>query len=279
MSDFGQNQKILDLLVKNTQRNKQPEAPPEPQVHKPVVPVRKEPEYTGALVDLRGIQTSSDGQLTKTRYFEMLQLEDEEYKDIRFTPEQAKRISIAMRSMSTGLNSSIPILCTGPACPFAVFCPYQKENLAPIGKSCLVEKQLIAKLTQGYIEEFDVNFNSLTEIGMVSELVEFDIYEMRINRHIAEKYPTLLQDWVSGFAEDGTAITNKDVSKVFEIKERIKKQRYKVLEALVATRKDRAKILTEAIGGNSTAEKINQLMQKIEAHNMPYIEAEIVKKS
>lgn len=282
-NSFGYNQEILGLLSKNKKREEP--KPQEPEVKqeasKPLVPVKA--ENTGTMVNLRGIEITSSGQMSKTKFFSALQINAEDYPDIQFTPEEAKKVSMAMQAMSNGLTASIPLICKGPTCPFALTCPYQKVNKAPIGRGCLVEQQLIELWVRQYVEEFQVNFNSITEVRMVSELAEFDIYEMRINTYLAEKHPTLLQDVIS-FDSQGAQVVNLEISRAFDLKERIKKNRMKVLEALVATRKDKIKIMSDAIGGNSTAERITNLKQKLEElrgdiKNLDYIDAQVVSTS
>ena len=76
---------------------------------------------------------------------------------------------------------------------------------------------------------------------------------MRATKLIAEKYPTMLQDYFQGFSEDGSAIINEDIAKVFELKEKIKKSRLKILETLMATRKERAKAVISAINSQESA--------------------------
>ena len=281
---FGYNKEILDLLIK-----KKPEiekkAKEEPLK---IFKEEKEPvlDEDGQIpladsrnvVRLSGIQVSENGQLTKTKYFSMLEIDHEQYADITFTPEEAKKINMSMRAMSTGLNAAIPLICTGSECPFASTCAYQQANKAPVGRGCLIEKQLILYWTEQYVEEFQVNFSSPTELRMVSELAEFDIYEMRITKYLAEKHPTLLQDVVS-FDAMGNQVINLEISKAFDLKERLKRNRMKVLEALLATRKDKAKIMSEVIKGGSTADKISELKNKIDAlknevGKMDYIDAD-----
>lgn len=274
---FGQNKEILKLLAGGNKN--QPEAPPPVEVKKKEEKEEAQQSNLPAeTIDLKGIWIHEDGTITKTKYFEMLNLDHQNYAAMRFTPDEAKKVSLAIKSMSTGLNAAVPLVCTGPACPFARGCPYFAIDKAPIGMDCLVEKQLINYWTQQYIEEFDVDFKSFTELRMVSELAEFDIYEMRITKYLAEKHPTLLQDVVS-FNAQGDEVVNLEISRAFDLKERIKKNRMKVLESLVATRKDKVKINADSVGVGSTAERIVALKDAIsglskDVANMRYIEQE-----
>lgn len=267
MNKFGYNKEILNLLVKPENQRKEGEDEAQKKrldtLDQQQSQEAKEERERNAVVSLRDIKVSENGQITKTNYFKLLEMEDDDYRDIKLTEEEARKVALAVRSMSTGLTAAIPLTCTGPSCPFKTTCPYEQVNQAPVGRPCPVEKQLIAYWTAQYVEEFDVNFHALTEVRMVAELAEFDIYEMRITKYLAENHPTLLQE-VTSFDAQGNQIINLEISRAFDLKEKLKRSRMKVLEALMATRKDRAKIMAEVVKGSSTADKLDDLKKKLE---------------
>lgn len=121
-------------------------------------------------------------------------------------------------------------------------CPYFQENAAPVGLPCLVERDLISYWMERYIVEFNVQEDSLTDMHMISRLCEYDVYDMRLSRYLAEHDQTLLADFITAFDGEGGAITNKTVSAAFDIKERIDRSRSKTLKELMATREARQKI-------------------------------------
>lgn len=141
---------------------------------------------------------------------------------------------------------------------------YVANNI--ITHNCLVEAQLIVYWTQQFIEEFNVDINNFTEVQLVSELAEFNIYELRVTKYLAEKHQTLMQDVVTSVDVTGEVIENQEVSRAFDLKERIKRNRMKVLEALMATRKERVKISAERNTGTSTAAKLTELREKLDEY-------------
>lgn len=236
---------------------------------------------SGALIGLSGIMEREDGTLTKTKYFDMIKVDESRYADISFTEDEARRVSMAMRQMTTGINASVPMICKGPECPFASTCPYVRENKAPIGRPCLVEAQLIDHWTREYIEEFDVDMSNLTEVYMIAELAEYNIYEKRVTQHLAEDHQSLMQKVVTSVDYAGNEIVNDEISRAWELKERIKKSRMKVLEALMATRKEKVKLTVSSSTGSSAAEQMSDLKKKLEEikgviGKMEPIEASIV---
>lgn len=110
--------------------------------------------------------------------------------------------------------------------------------------NCLVETQLIEYWLEKYQVEFNVSDDSITDMHMIARLCEYDIYDMRVTRYLAEEDQTLLSDFISSYDENNNPITNKATSVAFDVKERIDKLRSKTLKELMATRESKAKVLT-----------------------------------
>ena len=130
-------------------------------------------------------------------------------------------------------------------------CPYYAQGAAPVNLPCLVERDLISYWMEKYIIQFNVEEDSITDMHMISRLCEYDIYDMRLSRYLAEHDQTLLADFVTAYGEDGAPITNKTVSAAFEIKERIDKSRSKTLKELMATREAKQKLAVAAQVSNN----------------------------
>lgn len=208
-----------------------------------------------------------DNEEAREAYLSKVRSSIGSYGQIQLSEEESNRINQSMGRMTTGINSAIPMMCSGPKCSFASTCPYQKIDKAPILDPCVVEVQLISYWTEQFITEFDVNMKNYTELYLVSELAEFNIFEMRITKYLAENHPTLMQDVTVAIDSNGGEIVNKEVSRAFDLKERIKKSRMKVLESLNATRKERAKLNTAVIAKTtSTGQQISELKAKLESY-------------
>lgn len=150
-----------------------------------------------------------------------------------------------------------------------------------ITHNCLPEKQLILFWTEQYMDEFSVEMSNFTEVHLVGELVEYNIMEMRATKHLAEKYPTMLQEVTTNVTQMGDEIVNEEIARVFELKERIKKGRMKVLEALSATRKEKAKLNIDKGNNSSTADQLADIRKKLEQYkndvdSLDPIDAEVI---
>lgn len=141
-------------------------------------------------------------------------------------------------------------------------CPYWLEKVAPVGLSCPVETQLIEYWLEKYQQEFNVEDNSITDMHMIARLCEYDIYDMRVTRYLAENDQTLLTDFISSYSEDGEPISNKATSAAFEVKERIDRLRSKTLKELMATREAKAKIAATVVNSASSSVSIAEMKRK-----------------
>ena len=258
---FSNQQEILQMLTKSAELKRDIPTP----VLEPTE-IEKVQNDNMPMIGLNGIKVENDGALSRSGYFNMLEFDKSKYSDIVFTEAEAKKISMSLRTMSTGINAAVPMICAGSQCAFAIGCPYVEAGKPPVARPCLVEGQLITYWTKQFIEEFDVDVGSFTEVQLVSELAEFNIYELRVTKYLADKHPTLMQDVITSVDNTGEIIENQEISRAFDLKERIKRNRMKVLEALMATRKERVKITTERNKGQSTASKLTELREKLEEY-------------
>ena len=162
-------------------------------------------------------------------------------------------------------------------------CPYFQEDLHEVGEDCLVEEQLVDFWTQKYIDELEVDFNSISEMHLVSSLVEIDILDLRMNNYMAINDQTLMMEFIASVDPAGNILSNKGVSVAFDIKERLGRQKLKLLETLNNTREKKAKLILES-GSNVNKEnsknllnKLDKLYNKLNNSNTPQtIDAEVI---
>jgi len=133
-------------------------------------------------------------------------------------------------------------------------CEFYQMDKIKVGENCLLEENLIEYWTAKYIDEFDIDLNSITELHTISRLVEITVKEMRLNMYLAIKEQDLLQDFVTSVDEAGNEIINKGVSSVHTMRENLDARKFKIFESLNATREKKAKLqlgVIQAAGGES----------------------------
>ncbi len=211
--------------------------PEEERVH---LPVLKESDNPTA-IRLSGTATTESGALTKHRYFEFLNIDLDDYSDIEFTPEEAKKVRGHLAKLSTGATAAVPMVCS-PKCPFRDRCVFYKMGKAPFGRACLIEANLIREWTMLYFNEYEVDPNNFTEVGMVAELAEIEIYMWRLNMNLARaENAELVTENVVGVAHNGEVLTEKQLSVFLQAKQTLSNRKSKLIKLMVGDRQEKYK--------------------------------------
>lgn len=195
-----------------------------------------------AILDMNGYALSENGALTRHKYFDKLSLDRQRYAHVKLTPEEAFRVSGTMRHLTTGVNSRVPLICPGnEKCPFSSQCVYAEMGKEPIGLPCLLERDLLQYHSVRFMEEFAVDPQDHSEVLLIQELSELIIYEMRLSMTLANYQNAELFTTRTFFDQDGNPQIEEKVHWAWDVKERIKNKRMKILEALNATRKQKTR--------------------------------------
>lgn len=152
--------------------------------------------------------------------------------------EMARR----MRQTKMGLYASVPIICKAEGCPYADSCELMQMGMAPEGQKCPIEIAAIEDLFMRYCTDMSINPedpNQQVDAIMVKEVVDMDIAMLRVDKKMAVSADFIL-DSVVGMTDDGHVLTKKEVHPMMDYKEKLRTQKYKTLNLLNSTRKDKA---------------------------------------
>lgn len=214
--------------------------PDGPKIDQTHLPVLKESD-NAVEIHLSGTAITEAGKLTKHNYFKFLNMDIDDYTDISFTPEQALKVRGHLAKMSTGHTAMVPMICS-PQCSYRDRCVFYKMNKAPFGRSCLLELNLLREWTTAYFEQYDVDPNNFTEIGMINELAEIEIYLWRLSMNLARaENAELIQENIVGFTPQGSPLTVKQISVALEAKEKLYNRRAKIVKLMVGDRQEKYK--------------------------------------
>lgn len=199
---------------------------------------------------LTGIAIDEEGRPIESKMFKFLQLDPELYGDIAIKAEEAQLIHRRLIGVKWGgAAAKVPLMCAGATvCPFQIECPFVElekalgEKKVPVGRKCPIEMELIAYWTSKYIEEFDVDTNNQSEVSLITELAELDIFDYRCSMILSRaENAEMTQEVTVGMDTEGNPISNEEIHKAWELKERVKNRKQKILESLVGTRKEQYK--------------------------------------
>lgn len=178
---------------------------------------------------------------------------------------KALRQTMSSNEAKHGMYSSIPMLCRGEQCPYAEICPLVDTGEAPEGERCTLEISLILKKFEDYSDEFGIDEKNVVDMGLVKDLIDLDIQQFRAENRLAIE-GDFIQDVVVAVNERGDEITNPQISKASEYKEKVMTKRHKILELMNSTRKDKAgDKVTVALDPSTYA---SQLMAKMQSGQM-----------
>jgi hypothetical protein len=179
---------------------------------------------------------------------------------------EAIQLAVGMAKTKHGLYASIPMLCKAEKCPYAEVCPLVEMGKAPEGERCPMEIAMILKKYEEYSNEFGIDESNVVDMGLVKDLIDYDIQLFRAENKIAVQ-GDFVEDVVVTVTEGGEAITAPQLSKATEYKDKIMTKRFKILELMNSTRKDKAgDKLTLSLDPSSYA---SQLMSTIAGSMKP----------
>lgn len=203
-------------------------------------------------------------------------LVNETYSELQLTEKQVKAFTARMGPLKHGFQAMIPLICRAKGCPFYEVCQLKLAGVEPpAGKPCLIELPLFSYYRQGYAESFNIKPAEVGAWILINEMAEMDIYDMRATMVLSMGNPddkkdmtqALLQS-VDHYNDEGKKThTSHEVHQAFGLKERVKNRKLKILELLVATRKESYKkeAALRVKNQGTAAERTKTLIAKAEA--------------
>lgn len=167
----------------------------------------------------------------------------------------AKSAAMSMLSTKSGLYARIPITCKGEGCPYSESCALLAAGLEPHGEKCAIETELIDRAFQGYQYDFGLEENaSYTDLNIIKNIVSCDVMMERAQALIAQEGSAIEETYAGSNEKSGEDFYNRDISKALELYERHEKQRSRLYDMMLGTRK--AKAAAKQTTGNS----VNDMM-------------------
>lgn len=154
---------------------------------------------------------------------------------------QALMIAKRLRKTKNGMYAAVPIICRAEGCPYAEACELAKIGIAPFGEKCPMEIAAMEDLFGRYCADLNVDPNDESQqvdAIMIKELVDIDISMLRCDKKMAISADFII-DNVIATNEDDEPITRKELHPLTEYKEKLRAQKYKTLNLLNSTRKDK----------------------------------------
>jgi hypothetical protein len=163
-------------------------------------------------------------------------------EEAKYTDKELSKIRYRLSNLRHGACAAIPIRCTGNDCPMRTQCPLVEIGRPPLRQSCPVEINLLNEWRRLYIQEYDIDPGSFSELSMVNELAEVELLQWRINNSLAKaENAMLVTDNVVGVDKHGSVITRQEVSSFFDIRERLNNRKSRIIKLMVGDRQEKYK--------------------------------------
>lgn len=205
-----------------------------------------------------GLVERPDGTLEKSKMMDVFGVPLDDYSDIRLTQSEMRRVRWHGEKLKYGFQAMAPITCLGPVrCPFKLKCPIIDKNIKmpngetnfsgqnirkfPLARACPIENDFLVWKRQAYLDEFDADIESPTELGLINKLAELDLYDYRITLVLGSgdhegEGMDLMKNQITGATTTGDVITRLEEHPAVALKDKLHKQRMEILDSLVGTR-------------------------------------------
>lgn len=177
-----------------------------------------------------------------------------------------------------GMFASVPIICKGDKCPYFDTCTIDPQYRIP-GTRCAMEIGAIMARYEMWCAHFNINLEGstivkedMTDASLVRDLVDNEIQTLRAENKIA-----LSGDFIGLTLKEvdkqGKAYYEDAVTPAAEFKMALQDKRYKILQLLNSTRKDKASQLSrnESLGVKAIGllESVKTKLNGIDLNNLP----------
>lgn len=134
-------------------------------------------------------------------------------------------------------KSTMVMTCRTESCPFRNMCILSKNNLAPNGYPCPIEKKIINELEDSIATELDIDKGSTLEMELLYDLIDAKLLDMRTSGLLGEVSVVQIIETKTG----NITSTFRDISPEFKVKMDLKKLKFIIMEEFMATRKAKKK--------------------------------------
>lgn len=187
--------------------------------------------------------------------------------------EKSKNIStLVSKRYSTkhGMLSSVPLICRGEKCPYKDSCLLEKEEMT-CGERCPIEVGAIMSRFEHWCNHFGIKVDDDTisdedvvDATLIRDLVDNEIQVLRAENRIAIS-SDFITKVIATVDNKGKAFYKDELSCEASYKLQLLDKKYKILQLLNSTRKDKARKESLELSPSTQAMSIfQQISQKIE---------------
>jgi len=164
--------------------------------------------------------------------------------------DKLSKLAAIFDSGIANVSSAVMLMkCNIDTCPYKLSCPLLKNDLAPEGYTCPIEKKLSSELEITLCRDLDIDSQDTVEMELLYDFIDAKILDMRTSGMLAQS--SLVQEITK--EGRGGSVISKDIAPEFSIKMDLKGLKQKLLNEFMATRLAKKRY---GIQGSSSMEEI-----------------------
>lgn len=136
-----------------------------------------------------------------------------------------------------GMMAQVPIVCRNESCPYIATCYIDPDERPERGR-CPIEVSAIVNLFERYCEHLDITEDDVVDLTLLKDLIDIDIQLMRAD-HLMSANPSFVEDIPVFATEEGYIVRRPELVKAVEYKDKLRRERHRILQLLNSTRKDK----------------------------------------
>lgn len=199
------------------------------------------------------------------------------YYDVWNVDEKVAKKASEKLTYVHGMFASVPMICKDVLCPYQQTCTVDpKDRIA--GSRCPAEAGAIVERFNSWCRHFGVDISDgvikdedLADATLIKDLVENEIQTLRAENRIAMRGDFIGQT-LAEIDRKCNAYYEEAVTPEAEYKLTLMDKRYKILQLLNATRKDKVKQLQMNEPSTQTLNILNKISAKLEDVNLDEID-------
>jgi len=161
----------------------------------------------------------------------------EMYNTLLNNKDKLDKISKLMNGLSRDVVVSTMIMKCTDRCIYKDICVLFKNELAPAGYPCPVEKKVIMEMEFDIVKSLDIDRNDPIEMEMLWDLIDTKILDMRSSGALSDGRLTQIVEQKVGQA----IVSREEMSPNVEIKLELKKLKHSIIDSFAATRRAKKK--------------------------------------
>lgn len=149
-------------------------------------------------------------------------------------------------STKHGMLAAVPLMCRGVECPYKQSCTINEEEL-PRGYRCPIEIGAIISRFEHWCNHFNISIHDdiiddkdLVDATLIRDLIDTEIQILRAENRIAISADFIAKT-IATVDNKGKAYYKDEISPEASFKLQLLDKKYKILQLLNSTRKDKAK--------------------------------------